>query len=93
MEETTFTQGINKMVAADAPETIAMVAEIGHRVDAMITAWCFVFPGHTEVISASPDGVRGSFSTPQQALKLLSAGGKAQLRLVSADDAQKQAAA
>jgi hypothetical protein len=83
MEETTFTKEINKMVAAEAPETIAMVAEIGHRVDAMITAWCFAFPGRTEVISASPHGVRGSFSTPQQALKLLSAGGEAQLRLVS----------
>jgi hypothetical protein len=57
------------------------------------SSYSFVFPGRTEVISASPDGVRGSFSTPQQALKLLSAGGNAQLRLVSADDAQKQAAA
>jgi hypothetical protein len=93
MEETPFAREINKMVSAEAPETIAVVAEIGDRVDAMITAWCFTFPDLTHVISAGPDGVRGTFSTPEQALKLLSAGGKAKLRLVSAAEAQKQTAA
>lgn len=93
MEETVFTCEINKMVAADAPETIAVVAEIGDRVDAMITAWCFAFPDHAEVISAGPHGVRGSFSTPEHARKLLSAGGKTKLRLVSATEAHKQAKA
>jgi hypothetical protein len=91
MEETPFAREINKMVTADAPERIAVVAEIGDRVDAMITAWCFTFPGRTEVISAGPGGVRGIFSTPEQALKLLSADGKAKLRLVSVIEAQKQA--
>jgi hypothetical protein len=93
MEETPFAREINKMVAAEAPETIAVVAEIGDRVDAMITAWCFSFPDHAEVISAGPDGVRGSFSTPQRALKLLSAGGEATLRLVPVTEAQEQAKA
>jgi hypothetical protein len=90
MEEATFAEEINKMVAAEAPQMLALVAEIGDRVDAMITVWCVKFPDHTEVISAGPDGVRGSFSSVECAHKLLSAGGEAHLRLVSVADAQRQ---
>ena len=64
------------MVADEAPQMFALVAEIGDRVDAIITVWCVKFPDHTEVISAGPDGVRGSFSTPEHARKLLSAATK-----------------
>jgi hypothetical protein len=90
MEEPVFVEEINKMVVAGAPETFAMVAEIGDRVDAMVTVWCVRFPDRTEVISNGPHGVRDSFQSLERALKLLSAGGKAKLRLVSVAEAQKQ---
>jgi hypothetical protein len=90
MEEAVFVEEINKMVAAGAPKMFAMVAEIGDRVDAMITVWCVKFPDRTEVISDGPHGVRGSFQSLERARKLLSAGGKIKLRLVSVAEAQKQ---
>lgn len=90
VEEAIFVEEINKMVAAEAPQMLALVAEIGDRVDAMITVWCVKFPDHTEVISAGPNSVRGSFSSVECAHKLLSAGLEAQLRLISVAEAQRQ---
>ncbi len=91
MEESTFIQEINKMVAADAPEMLALVEEIGDRVDAITIAYCLAFPDHAELISTGSDCVRGSFRSAERARRLLSAGDKAKVRLVSVTEAQKQA--
>ncbi|MDQ3764836.1 MAG: hypothetical protein M3460_25945 [Actinomycetota bacterium] len=90
MEESIFAQEINKMVAAEAPEVLALVEEIGDRVDAITIAYCLAFPDHVEVISAGPDRIRGSFRSAERARTLLSAGDKAKVRLVSVTEAQKQ---
>jgi hypothetical protein len=90
MEEADFVRKINKMVAADAPETIALVAEIGDRSDAMTIGYGLKFPDLTQVITVGPDHVLGSFSSVERACKLLSAGGKSKIRSVSVAEAQKQ---
>jgi hypothetical protein len=82
-EESVFTQEINEMVAAEAPPIFAGVAEIGNRNDAMITAWGLKLPDRIEVVSAAPDGARGSFSSLEHTRKLLSANGKIKYRIVS----------
>jgi hypothetical protein len=89
MDEATYGQHINDMVAADAPETYAAVGEIGDRVDTMTIAYCIDFHDHTEVISIGPENVRGRFSTMERACWFLSVGGKVKIRLVSVTDAQK----
>ena len=90
MKESVFAEEINKMVAAEAPKIFALVAEIGDRVDAMITGWCVDLPDRTEVISVSTNGARGNFRSVEHARKLLSAGGKVKLRPVSVTETQKQ---
>lgn len=90
MKEADFVEEINKMVATHAPQTLALVAEIGNRVDAMTMAWCVKFPDRTEVISDGPDGVRGSFHSVERAIRVLSAHGKVKVRVVSVTDAQKR---
>jgi hypothetical protein len=90
MEEADFVRKINEMVAEDAPETIALVAEIGDRVDAMRIGYCLKLPHHATVIIDGPDHVRGSFSSVERACKLLSAGGKIKIRSVSVAEAQRQ---
>jgi hypothetical protein len=90
IEEADFIQKINEMVAEDAPETIALVAEIGDRVDAMRIGYCLKLPDHAAVIIDGPDHVRGSFSSVERACKILSAGGKIKIRSVSVAEAQKQ---
>jgi hypothetical protein len=90
MKEAVFLEEVNKIVTDEAPQVFAVVAEIGDRIDAMVTVWCVKFSDHTEVISAGLNGVRGSFHSVERALKLLSAGDEAKLRLVSVTEAQKQ---
>ncbi|MDQ2882162.1 MAG: hypothetical protein M3Y48_13320 [Actinomycetota bacterium] len=90
IDEAEFVEMVNEMVAAEAPKMFALVAEIGDRVDAMITVWCVKLPDRIEVISVGSDGVRGIFHSVEHALKLLSAGGKTTLRLVSVAQAQRQ---
>jgi hypothetical protein len=93
MDQATYDQHINEMVATDAPETYAAVGEIGDRIDAMTIAYCIVFHDHFEVIGVGPDNVRGSFRSADSACWFLSAGGKVNVRLVSVAEAQKQAKA
>lgn len=89
-EESVSTQEINEMVAAEAPPIFAGVAEIEDRSDAIITAWGLKLPDRVEVVSAGPDGARGSFCSLEQTCKLLSANGRIKYRIVSVTEAQKQ---
>jgi hypothetical protein len=75
-EESVSTQEINEMVAAEVPQIFAGVAETEDRSDAIITAWGLKLPDRVEVVSAGPDGARGSFCSLEHARKLLSANGK-----------------
>lgn len=88
MTESAFTQKVYKMVAAEAPSMFALVPEVD---DPMITVWCMSFTDSTQVYSAGSDHVRGSFSSVEQAQKVLSAHGKIKLRAVSVAEALKQA--
>lgn len=90
IEETVFVREVDRMVATDAPEILALVEVVGDCADAITIAWCLEFPDHAEVISAGPDRIRGSFCSAERARRLLSAGDKAKIRLVSVAEAQKQ---
>jgi hypothetical protein len=90
IEETVFVREVDRMIATDAPQMLALVEEIGDCADAITIAWCLEFPDHAEVISAGPDHIRGSFCSAERARTLLSAGDKAKIRLVSVAEAQQQ---
>jgi len=68
LTESASTQKVYEMVAAEAPSMFALVPEVN---DPMITAWCMSFAEGIEVCSAGSDHVCGSFSSVEQAQKVL----------------------
>lgn len=63
-DEELFTTQINMMVAEDAPRLFALCEEIGDRVDAVMIALGIAFENHAEVVSATRNGMRGVFGSP-----------------------------
>lgn len=85
-DEPEFTAMLDNMVADEAPRLFAVVQEYGDRVDATIAAWGLAFADHAEVVS-SGRRLRMNLRTPENALRLFTAGSHVHARLVWFDPA------